>query len=219
MNLLHFLRVPRPQNRLRLLALPAAIFSIFVSNIYATVLGFDDFSQDTNLTNTGYANLSWESGNAGVGGANGYWAVRTAGTHFPYSGINNLSNAGGSTLVGISLPALADLAGAYIAGQGEQPNWATGLRAHGFSGGQEISVTAWFTTIDATPRWFDMSGLSHIDRVVFESSPSIVDQNTGYFGMDDLTFTAIPEPAALALLAFSPLLLSRRRGLAKVGRA
>ena len=89
--------------------------------------------------------------------------------------------------------------GAYVAGQGGF--WTTGVRVHGYRDGTEINATSWFTNIGSTPIWFDMSALADVDRIVFESIP--VFEGGGYFGMDNLTFTAIPEPAAPAVLMFA----------------
>lgn len=53
--------------------------------------------------------------------------------------------------------------------------------------------------------WFDLSGLGTVDAVSFDFSGSDVSQwglNTpAYFAMDNLTFTAVPEPATWMLLA------------------
>jgi hypothetical protein len=85
------------------------------------------------------------------------------------------------------------------------------MRVHGYSSGFEVARTNWFTNITTTPVWFDMGALTHVDRIVFESVP--VYENTGYYGLDDLTFTYVPEPTALALtgVALAGTLLRRRR--------
>lgn len=53
--------------------------------------------------------------------------------------------------------------------------------------------------------WFDLSGLGTVDEVGFDFSGSDVGSfglNTpAYFAMDNLTFTAVPEPAAWVLVA------------------
>lgn len=53
--------------------------------------------------------------------------------------------------------------------------------------------------------WFDLSGLGTVDEVGFAFSGSDVGSfglNTpAYFAMDNLTFTAVPEPAAWVLMA------------------
>jgi hypothetical protein len=64
---------------------------------------------------------------------------------------------------------------------------ASGLRVHGYSSGQPTVTTDWFTNIGTTPVWFDMTALTNVDRIVFESvSPS---SGVAGYGLDDLTFT------------------------------
>jgi hypothetical protein len=65
--------------------------------------------------------------------------------------------------------------------------------------------------ITTTPTWFDMTALTHVDRILFEASVAF--ENQAAYGLDDLTFTYIPEPAgmSLGLLALSGMLLRRRR--------
>jgi hypothetical protein len=102
---------------------------------------------------------------------------------------------------------------AYIAGQGDQAAWTTGLIVDGYFGGQFVGSTSQFTNIDATPDWFEMN-LSNVDRIVFRSVPVIAGQ-VGGFSMDYLTYTPLPEPG-VSLLAFGLLgfySLRRRRRL------
>jgi hypothetical protein len=53
-----------------------------------------------------------------------------------------------------------------------------------------------------------MSTLSNVDRIVFEATPG--SGNVGVFGMDDLTFTYIPEPTSLPLLGLLGVCFLRR---------
>jgi hypothetical protein len=184
---------------------------------HAVVLNFDDLSHDTVLTATQYGGLDWEIGNLGVGGVNGYWLALIS-RNYPQSTPGNLINAGGCTSIGITFPSPAGLSGAYVAVQGDGALiWTTGLRVHGYNAGQEVVATDWFTTISTTPTWFDMSALTNVDRILFESVP--VYENTGYYGLDDLTFTYIPEPASLSLLALGGLVLWRRRNRSRKARS
>jgi hypothetical protein len=175
------------------------------------VVDFDSLSVLLDLTNTGYAGLTWEPGNAGYGGKIGYWVLSSSTTAgYPHSIPNNVSNGWGCTEIGIGFPTVVDLQGAYIAGQGDE-QWTTGVRVHGYLAGQFVGSTPWFTSISSTPIWFDIN-LTGVDRILVESVPTYF--GGGWFGMDDLTFTYIPEPAGLAALAaLSACFLRRRRRL------
>jgi hypothetical protein len=179
-------------------------------SVSATVLTFDDLYAVVDLTGNGYGGLTWEQGNAGTQGNIGFW-LTGSGAHgsYPHSQPINVVNAAGCSLIGIGFPTAVNMQGAYIAGQGDF--FTTGVRVHGFLGGQETNYTGWFTTITAAPRWMDMSVLTDVDRIVFEAIP--VFQGGGAFGMDDLTFTVhSPEPGSLAFLTFGGMcLLGRRR--------
>jgi hypothetical protein len=48
-----------------------------------------------------------------------------------------------------------------------------------------------------------------VNRIVFEAQPPSAVE--AYYALDDLTFTYVPEPASLSLLALGGLLLRRRR--------
>jgi hypothetical protein len=55
-----------------------------------------------------------------------------------------------------------------------------------------------------------MSVLTNVDRILFESVSAT--PGVGVYGLDDLTFTPIPEPAGLGMLGFvSAALMARRR--------
>jgi hypothetical protein len=57
----------------------------------------------------------------------------------------------------------------------------------------------------ATWTWFDLTALGTVDTITFTfdgSDQGAFGLNTpAYFAMDDLTVTAVPEPATIALLA------------------
>jgi len=178
-----------------------------------TVLTFDDIvpQGEVYLTNSGYGGLTWELGNTGYGGNVGFWGVPSTDDPYshPHSPPRDVVNGWGCSQIGISFPGVVDMGGAYIAGQGNGP-FTSALRVHGYRNGLEVSDTDWFRSITTTPAWFDMSALANVDRIVFESV--VVYQNTGVYGLDDLTFTYIPEPAGLAALSFAAAaLLARRR--------
>jgi len=119
-------------------------------------------------------------------GAHGTWEVPSrSGTFSPHSGEHYATNKWGDTSMGISFGAEVALEGAWIAAQGLEGAWSTGVRVVGFRDGVEVGRTAWFETIDREPRWFAV-GLRGIDRAVFESR-AVVD-GAGFYGLDDLTF-------------------------------
>ena len=189
--------------------------SLFAFAAFAapTVLTFDDLPYPYILTGSAYAGLTWEFGNnAADAGVAGRWVTSdpTANGH-AHSPPINVVNGGGSTLAGITFPTPVDMGGGYIAVQGNGSyNWATSARIHGYFGGQEVGTTDWFTTITTTPAWFDMSALTNVDRIVFEAVSST--PGVAFYGLDDLTFTYVPEPAGLAALGFAAAaLLARRR--------
>jgi len=175
-----------------------------------TELNFDDLPKLHFVTGTTYAGLTWEEGNLGVGGNVGVWS--TGGIlSYPHSPPVNLINGYGCTMIGIGFPAMVDMSGAYVGQQGNGgfPS-TTGVRVHGYLDGVQTGVTAWFTDIQTDPQWFDMSILTNVDRIVFESVP--VYDNGGSYGLDNLTFTYVPEPAGLAALSSAAAaLLARRR--------
>ena len=183
-----------------------------------TIVDFDDlqYADSFNLTGTGYAALTWESGNAGYGGNTGYWAT-TANydpQKYPHSQPRNVVNGWGCSQIGIAFPDPVDMEGAYIAGQGSPGLWTTMVRSWGYRAGQSVGVTDWFTNISTNPAWFDMSALTDVDRIVFESIP--VYHGSGWFGLDDLTFTYVPEPTGLAALSSAAAALLARRRRAEV---
>jgi hypothetical protein len=177
-----------------------------------TVLNFDDLSSGVILSGGIYAGLTWEDGNAGLVGFPGKWAVPTPATSHPFSQPHNLINGNGATLMSVSFANPVDLQGAYVAVQGsDSVSWAQSLRVHGYFGGLPTTDTPLFTQITTIPTWFDMTALTHVDRIVFEASVAF--ENQAYYGIDDLTFTYIPEPAgiSLGLLALGGVLLRRSR--------
>ncbi len=64
--------------------------------------------------------------------------------------------------------------------------------------------------LDVQPDWFAIN-LAGVDRIVSESQP--VNQGGGWFGMDDLTYEAVPEPhqAMLVTLGLFGFAARRRR--------
>jgi hypothetical protein len=74
-------------------------------------------------------------------------------------------------------------------------------------------VTDWLTPVTSTPQWLDLTVLGNVDRVVVEAEHVSFSSQAAY-GMDDLTFTYVPEPAGMSLgvLAMGGGLLRRRRG-------
>jgi MYXO-CTERM domain-containing protein len=172
------------------------------------VLNFDDLPSGYLLTLQGYAGLNWEEGILGDEGSRGLWY---AGGRYPSSPPRNVVNTGGSTLMGIGFPSPVDFEGAYFAEQGNLG--ATSVRVLGYQGVQFVAMTDWTPTLSATPVWLDMTALYNVNRILVQSLPVNAAQTSGPYGMDDLTFTYVPEPAGvtLGLLALGGLLLWRRR--------
>jgi hypothetical protein len=192
------------------------ILTGFVSRavVCAVVVDFDDVPPGAFLTGSGYDGLIWESGNLGSSNLPGEWHIPTV-ANYPNSQPNNVNNAQGSTLMGIGFFDRAQAAGAYFAVQGDpEASWATAVRVHAYIQGQPTLTTAWLSPLTTTPQWLDMTSLGELDRIVIEAAPAQF-STVGGFGMDDLTFTYIPEPASLSLLALGGLLLWRRRSRSK----
>jgi hypothetical protein len=178
-----------------------------LSPLYAVVLGFEDLTQSQSISETLYAGLFWEKGNAGYNGNEGFWSADSGVNHYPHSGDRNLINRWGCTQLGIQFPQPVTVLGAYIAGQGTSNNWTTGIRVHGYANHVEIATTDWFQDIDTHPDWFAVNFFK-VDRIVFESIP--VSSGGGWYGLDDLTYE-IPEPTTLSLLALGGMLAWRKR--------
>lgn len=164
------------------------------------VVNFDDLPTGYNyqLTGTNYAGLTWEYGNTGTYGNTGIWVSANGWSSYPHSGTNLVCNGWGCSRIGITFPTRVDILGAYFAQQGAYLPYPSGVRVHGFRGGQEICVTDWFSQIGPNPAWFAIN-IADVDRIVIEKQPS---DNFACYGMDDLTYTPVPEPSPLfALLA------------------
>jgi len=130
-------------------------------------------------------------------GEPGVWRVPTRkSTYFAHSGRHYATVTWGDREIGLGFGGPVDLGGAWIAGQGAAPGWASGLRVTGYRDGIEVASTAWFEDVDAEPSWFAMD-LAGVDRIVFHARPST--NGSGYFGLDDLTFTRAGEDAATVL--------------------
>lgn len=129
----------------------------------------------------------WYAEPQGRNGLNGVWLVPTRGAMTsPHSGDRHVINQWGDTSMGIRLPAVADVHGAYFAGQAGEGVWTTGVRAIGFFEGREVKRTDWFDKVGSQPVWFEMD-LCGVDRIVIESEPVL--EGGGWYAMDDLSFT------------------------------
>jgi hypothetical protein len=172
--------------------------------VSSAVLTFDDLSSGDNISGTNYAGLTWEQGNSAYGGNDGYWLSASTGSSYPFSG-KNVTNAWGSTLLGISFSEDVNISGAYFAGQGAIGSWTTGVRVLGYLDGVHTETTAWFNDIDASADWFAIN-LNNVDRIVIEAvgvdygdEYYPIPNGAGWYGMDNLTYSVVPIPAAVWL--------------------
>lgn len=173
------------------------------------VLDFEDLSYGEMLSGTDYADCTWEWGNGGYQGQQGYWKVPNGGpTSYPATGIHNVINNFGDTELGITFNTSVHVLGTFIAGQGSPAVWTTGVRVHGFVDGIEVVTTDWFTDIDDEPDWWPLN-LHAVDRVVFEAIPVL--EGGGWFSIDAFTFEHTPEPTSLTLLALGAWAVLRRK--------
>jgi hypothetical protein len=121
----------------------------------------------------------------------GVWMVPTlAATRSPHSGVHNAVNKWGDTRMGIGFPGAADVQGAYFAGQAASGAWTPAVRAIGYFHGEQVGETAWFDQLGSEPQWFAMN-LHKIDRLEIVSQPVL--NGGGWYGLDDLTYTLLPD--------------------------
>jgi len=194
------------------LALAVALFgNMAMAN--PIIITFDDLASRTIISGSIYEGLTWEWGNEGYQGFEGYWVTDSAESgwgSFPQSEPNVVLNGWGCAFLGITFPVRVNVEGAYFAGHGDPSGWTTGIKVHGYLAGSEIAATDWFTDIDETPDWFAVN-LDGVDRIVIESIP--VTEGGGWYGMDNFTYSQVPEPSGLVIAAcgLAGLMWRRRR--------
>jgi len=163
--------------------LAGAALVAWLPSAMATVLSFDDLTQDGSLP-LNYGGLDWSA--AG-------WTVFTtpAAPYTPQSGNGRVATGflaeDASSLIRFTKPGTFD--GAYFAGLG-----GATLSFELFLNGAKVHSS---TVLDpsATPSFLASGYAGLIDAVVVKSA------NHGEFAMDDFTFTqAVPEPQTYALL-------------------
>ena len=93
--------------------------------------------------------------------------------------------------------------------------WTSAVRVHGFRDGLEIATTDWFTDVDEQPDWFDIS-LDNVDRIVVESQADFGNV-AGWYGMDNFTFTVVPEPNAVLMFLCAAVTVRHQRR--RIGRS
>jgi hypothetical protein len=135
------------------------------------------------------------------GDAQGWWAVPSRRSSFhAHSGDHYLINKWGDTRMGVDFPERVDFAGAWIAGHAADTLWADGVRFLGYRGEQLVETGAWLEELAFDAQWL-VAGFQDVDRIEVEARA--VYQGGGWFGLDDLTYTA--EGAGELVIDFDDL--------------
>jgi hypothetical protein len=134
-------------------------------------------------------------------GRHGEWTIPSPkATLYPCSGNHCVVNEWGDTRMAIGLRRPAHVHGAFVGGQGGEGAWARAVRVHGFRHGQLVQSTPWLADLTAQPQWLEMN-LFDVDRIEIEARPAF--GNSGWYSLDDLSWTALDDPqAALRIVTF-----------------
>ena len=179
---------------------------LFSSSAFSTVLTFDDLTASTGFTQlsgTNYGDLNWSSDfytlyTPGYT-TSGYQTGTVSGD---YAALNGFASD-----VSIS-DGFFNFVGAYFTAA-----WNNGLniRIQGLSGGSVLYDQT--IVVDTTaPFWFD-ANFTGIDSLTFSSSGGTSAGFSGsgtHFVMDNFTYTQVPTPATLFLMALGGLFMLRR---------
>ena len=129
-------------------------------------------------------------------GFEGEWAIPSRrSTFFPHSGEHYAANKKGDPLMPLTFNRAVDVAGTYIAAQGNRGTWAEAVRVVGYRGEKKIGTTDWFDTIDETPRWMAIN-LQGVDRLIFEAKVGPL--AAGWYSIDDFTYLIPPTARGTA---------------------
>lgn len=135
-----------------------------------------------------------------VGAPHGTWKIPPLrATFFPHSGIRNVTNTDGDTLMGIGFPAPVDVHEVWVAGQGSAGVWTERVRVIGYRDGAVVATTDWFADVDSTPDRFEIA-IENVDRIVVESEANVT--GGGWYALDDLAYTPRTKGATRVLIDF-----------------
>lgn len=142
------------------------------------------FGSDTSVMDINFYNAGWAGSLPSLSGDQVGWST---------SGVNNIS---------------WDLPNSMLFDSGNFTPWIgfgpQSLRVHGFLGGSEV------LTVDVamvTDVWsFVNFGSVEVDRIVFENFG-----DGQWYLFDDISFSAVPAPGAIALFGIAALVRRRRR--------
>ena len=127
-------------------------------------------------------------------GAQGSWAVPSRRkTANPHSGEHYAINKWGDTRMSVEFGEPVYFGGAWISGQAAPVLWAAGVRFHGYRDGEKVATGAWLEKLSERGDWL-AADFENVTRIEIEARP--VYQGSGWYGLDDLTFSLPPAEGA-----------------------
>ncbi|MFT7487207.1 MAG: hypothetical protein ACI9F9_003066, partial [Candidatus Paceibacteria bacterium] len=124
-------------------------------------------------------------------GAQGSWAVPSRRSSFhAHSGEHYIINRWGDTRMSIEFGESVDFEGSWISGHAAPTLWADGVRYHGYRGDELVASGEWLDELSDQGVWVP-AGFAGVTRIEIEARA--VYQGSGWFGLDDLTYTRANE--------------------------